>query len=682
MQTEIHFSLKPMKRLDAPLAARVAYRSGQKIECQRTGQVFDFSRKTDVMNPLDQVYLPGGKREDRETFWSRVDAHDAKAAAIPAREAVISLPYQLSDDQRAALIAEFARQVVEKYGVGVDVFLHRPETFTDEYLAEHKDQFFIEDKWRSGEKNNGNYHAHVLVTTSPVDSISGELGTRKVRELDPIFCRRNKLQNTADWARPLWASLVNKHLRQAGIQHTVEHASFERRGVEKVPTKHRGPAGRIQRTGRTSDRHQFVARNNDEAARINRRIGRLSMLTQRLQTLLDERTEESLSRWEPYKNLVVLVEQLEQRKERGQMWLDWRKITAAQNISVAAILIHKLLAWLGLGGLPDVVAQVAKVHDAGAKLDRTTTTYEKQLARLDRLAERALPAIEQRREQAQEEISKKLQQLTNSASVNRDRRTALLERQDLVVEVDLILSTANNLLQTKTRQIESAPTWVYTKTPGEIRRRIQQLKQNDPVLVVAQKTAVVNEQGKAVFDRVQQLQRQLDSLAKKLADPAEVNRLSSLQTKNEIEQAKESLTLQLAEQKQMLAALRKTYSILRAHVKTEAEHKWKAEVQPQLQELEKWLPKAESLAQQKTKLEETRRAEAKANAAAAMEAQRTKFLMQTIKAPSVKAAGRFKRMINPHLVAVARPKTQLSGEKNAGISTRTTKTAHTRPSVA
>jgi hypothetical protein len=619
------------------------------------------------MNPNDQVYLPGGKREHREAFWARVDSHDGKAAAIPAREAVIALPYLLSDDQRAALIHEFALAVVDKYGVGVDIFLHRPETFTDEYLAEHKDQFFIEDKWRRGEKNNGNYHAHLLLTTSQIDAETGALSRHKVRELDPIFCRRNKLQNTADWARPLWASLVNKHLAQAGIKHTVEHASFEKRGVERVPTKHVGPSGKMYGDGRQSERYVFVARHNAEAARINRRIGRLSMLTQRLQKLIDERTEESLSRWEPYKNLVSLVEQLEQRKERGQMWLDWRKITAAQNISVAAILIHKLLAWLGLGGLPDVVAQVAKVHDSASKLNRTATTYEKQLARLDRLAEEALPTIEKNRNRATQEISEQLEQLAKSASVDRERRAALFDRQDMLAEVDLILSAAKNLLSTKTVEIEAIPTWVYTKTPAEIRARIDQLKQHAPDLVVQQKTAPVNERGQAVFDGVQQLQTQLALLAVKLADQSQVNLLSSAQKKKEIEQAQASLTTQLTQQKQMLEALRRTYAELRAHVKNEAEQRWKAEVQPQLAELEKWLPKAESLAQQKAKLEETRRAEAQAKAAAALQAQRTKFLMQTIKAPSVKGKGPFARMINPHLVASARPN-QLEGVKNARIS--------------
>ncbi|RII83843.1 hypothetical protein CJO09_00960 [Neopusillimonas maritima] len=668
-----------MRRLDAPLAARVAYRSGQKITCERTGEVFDFSRKTDVMNPFDQVYLPGGKREDRETFWARVDVHDRKAAAIPAREAVIALPYLLSDNQRAALITEFAQEVVKKYGVGVDVFLHRPEAFSDDYLNENKDQFFIKDKWRGGEKNNGNYHAHLLLTTSKVDAETGAL-SRNVRELDPIHCRRNKLQNTAEWARPLWASLVNKHLAVAGIQHTVEHASFEKRGVEKVPTKHQGPAGRIKRTGRQSNRGDFVAEHNSQAARINRRIGRLKLLTQRLQTLLEERTEEALNRWVPYKNLVSLVEQLEQRKATANMWLDWRKITAAQNITVAAILIHRLLAWLGLGGLPDVVAQVAKVHDSASKLDRTATTYEKQLARLDRLAEKALPSIEQRREHAQAEISKKLEQLAHSASLDRRPETDLAEKQDLVNQVDVILATARQLLSTKTVEIEAVPTWAYTKTPAEIRARINLLKQQAPDIVVQQKTATVNEQGQAVFDRVQQLQTQLDSLAKKLADPAEMNRLWSLQKKKEIEQAKASLTVQIAEQKQMLAALRRTYAELHAHVKREAQHKWKAEVQPQLEELQKWLPKAEALAHRKTKLEEARRAEAQAKVAAALQAQRTRFLMQTIKAPSVRGKGSFARMINPHQVASARPRTQQPGVKNdARISTRTTKTAHTKP---
>ena len=63
-----HFQMKTMSRSAGKSAtAAAAYRAGQKIEDERTGQTFDYSRKTGVL--LAEVILPDGSRAEREQLW-------------------------------------------------------------------------------------------------------------------------------------------------------------------------------------------------------------------------------------------------------------------------------------------------------------------------------------------------------------------------------------------------------------------------------------------------------------------------------------------------------------------------------------------------------------------------------------------------------------------------------------
>src|SRR5690606_32830620 len=135
------------------------------------------------------------------------------------------LPHVLNDDQRQQLIEKFALAVVDKYSIAVDVCLHAPHRVTDYMLEKNPDQFVTTDPFRDGERNNGNYHAHVMLSTSLLDPETGELGKNQ-RELDPVHRKRNKLENTADWARPLWARLVNEALAEAGFDDHVEPPVF------------------------------------------------------------------------------------------------------------------------------------------------------------------------------------------------------------------------------------------------------------------------------------------------------------------------------------------------------------------------------------------------------------------------------------------------------------------------
>jgi hypothetical protein len=156
----------------------------------------------------------------------------------------MSLPAELSPDQRQALAHSFARDLARKYGVAADISIHAPDM--------HKAQ------------DERQHHAHILLTACTV-SPDGTLGKKAV-ELDPIHCQRRDLPTLADYARPLWAVRCNDALAKADIDARIDHRSYADQGIDKIPTKHLGPAAagmeaRGEKTERGDINREIAARN-------------------------------------------------------------------------------------------------------------------------------------------------------------------------------------------------------------------------------------------------------------------------------------------------------------------------------------------------------------------------------------------------------------------------------------
>lgn len=217
--------------------AAAAYRAGEKIIDQRTGVISNYQRKRGVLHT--QMLLPGGGTAGRAEFWNRIEAHHKRGDAVLSREIEASLPRELSADQRQALALSFAREITDRYGVAADVALHQPHTVTAKDLKKKPEQYWEIDPV-SGRRHNGNWHFHCMLSACYV-SPADELGKKAV-ELDPIHCKRAKIQNMVDWARQRWAELANAALEQAGHDARIDHRSHSARGLAEVPGQHQGPA--------------------------------------------------------------------------------------------------------------------------------------------------------------------------------------------------------------------------------------------------------------------------------------------------------------------------------------------------------------------------------------------------------------------------------------------------------
>ena len=119
-------------------------------------------------------------------------------------------PHELGPEQRRGVVVDFARALVERYGVAADVAIHAPH--------------------REGDQRN--HHAHVLTTTRAM-GVDG-LGA-KTRVLDAQATRGAEV--TA--MRALWAGLQNDALERAEKERGLEAG----RAGPGGPPQPRGAAG-------------------------------------------------------------------------------------------------------------------------------------------------------------------------------------------------------------------------------------------------------------------------------------------------------------------------------------------------------------------------------------------------------------------------------------------------------
>jgi hypothetical protein len=286
-----HLAAQPISRAAGRSAvAAAAYRSGSNLTDERTGVVHDYTRKGGVLHA--ELILPVGGTSDRSEFWNRLEVHHKRGDAVLAREVEVSLPTELTPEQRRELAVSFARELADRYQVAADVALHAPRTITDRDLQRDPGQYHETDP-TTGRRHNGNWHAHILLSACRVQP-NGTLG-KKCVELDPIHCKRAGIENMADRERARWQELANAALAAAGSAARIDHRTLAAQGIERQPQAHLGPQAHAyeRRTDQPSAKRvrqeQKAAERAAERA-IERAIEReIAAAAAELQTALSER---------------------------------------------------------------------------------------------------------------------------------------------------------------------------------------------------------------------------------------------------------------------------------------------------------------------------------------------------------------------------------------------------------
>lgn len=203
----------------------------------------------------------------------------AKNAQL-AREIELALPVELTREQNISLVREYVKRHFVAAGMCADICLH--------------------------DKNDGNPHAHIMLTMRPFEQ-NGGWGAKQKKEyiLDP---QGNKIYDpkkrqykcnsvpTTDWNeqtkaeewRAAWADCVNSELSKRGIAERLDHRSYERQGIDQIPTIHLGAAAsQMEKRGIRTNRGDL----NREVEVTNQRLRQLKARIGKLQNWLKEEQE-------------------------------------------------------------------------------------------------------------------------------------------------------------------------------------------------------------------------------------------------------------------------------------------------------------------------------------------------------------------------------------------------------
>lgn len=252
-----HCSIKSISRgAGQSIVASAAYRHACMLENSRTGEVYNYSRKQGVES--SDIYLPSGVNQswaqDRGKLWNAAEKAEKRKDARLGREIVLALPAELSASQRRELIGEMACHLAERYGVAVDVAIHQPS--------------------RQGDQRN--HHAHMLISSRRITS---EGFAEKTRELDD----HERGPAEVEHIRNEWARLANRALERAGQHVQIDHRSFRRQELKRMPSLHLGPsASAMERRGiltRLGNRNRAAQAINARAEKLGQEMSATKSLT-------------------------------------------------------------------------------------------------------------------------------------------------------------------------------------------------------------------------------------------------------------------------------------------------------------------------------------------------------------------------------------------------------------------
>jgi len=151
-----------------------------------------------------------------------------------AREIELALPVELTREQNISLVREYVKQHFVNAGMCADICIH--------------------------DKNDGNPHAHIMLTMRPFTEEKAWGDKQKKEYILDMNCEKiydkkkrsykcksipstdwNEQTKAEEW-RQGWAETVNQYLENGNHTERIDHRSYERQGIDQIPTIHLGVA--------------------------------------------------------------------------------------------------------------------------------------------------------------------------------------------------------------------------------------------------------------------------------------------------------------------------------------------------------------------------------------------------------------------------------------------------------
>ena len=363
-----HLSIKITSRGKGKSAvAAAAYRAGEKITNEYDGVTHDFTKKGGVIQTA--VFLPDNappEYKDRAVLWNAVEQIEKAKNSQLAREIELALPKELTQEQNTFLVFEYVKKHFVAAGMCADIAIH--------------------------DEGKGNPHAHILLTMRPFneDKTWGDK-QKKVYILDKngekIYDKKTRQykcnkEQTTDWNeqtkaeewRAAWTEHVNGILENNGHAERIDHRSYERQGVEQIPTVHLGVAAhQMEKRGIRTERGDI----NRQIEVSNQSLRQLKARIVKLQTWVKE---ESANTETPtladYIQDILSRKAQEGKSDRSQTLYNLKDAANMLNF----LTHHKIMDIAGLDKVfGDMFGRQQAIRDKLKPIDRRLKTLDEHI---------------------------------------------------------------------------------------------------------------------------------------------------------------------------------------------------------------------------------------------------------------------------------------------------------------
>ena len=372
-----HFHVTQIKRSAGQSAvAAAAYRSGEKLHSEYYGEDSDYTRKGGVI--CSEILLPPQAPpsfSDRETLWNAVEKVERGKRAQLAYSFDIALQNEFSMQENIELARHFLLEQCVSRGMVADYAIHQP------------------DKKDGGIQNP---HFHVMCPIRPIEP-DGKWGNKQRREyvLDEQGERiRDEAGNyvfnavpTTDWGKPetlefwreQWAQLCNTRFAEKGLDCRIDHRSYERQGVEQIPTQHEGPTVRaMEAKGICTDKGDL----NRWVRSANAKLNNIRQIISKLLAWLKEVKAELSKPQEPL--IVDLLGRYFAGRNAGA-WSQKAKLGNLKSYSAAVSYLHTN----NISTLSDLESRLDGYDKTASSLKSSLAAKEQRIKKLDRLVQLA-----------------------------------------------------------------------------------------------------------------------------------------------------------------------------------------------------------------------------------------------------------------------------------------------------
>ena len=232
-----HLEIRIIQRSKGKSAvAGAAYQAGEKLFSEYDQKWKNYTYKKEVVY-LEIMLPPNAPPEyaDRATLWNSAEEVEKQWNSQLARRFVVALPREVPLEMCPQMLQEYCQEHFVSKGMCCDFAIHDPDP------------------------PGHNPHCHIMLTMRAIDENGKWLPkSRKVYDLDengerirlPSGRWKSHKEDTVDWNeqyhaeewRHGWEVIQNKYLELAGSPERVDMRSYERQGVDVIPTVHMGAA--------------------------------------------------------------------------------------------------------------------------------------------------------------------------------------------------------------------------------------------------------------------------------------------------------------------------------------------------------------------------------------------------------------------------------------------------------